>query len=180
MSEPTVAAGLARGLLRFAVTKGADETALIARAGIDPEALSDQDNRIPFAKYIALMRVGQELCRDPALALHFAESVDLSEFSILGLIGRASETMLDAFVQFNRYRGLVIDVDTGEDERFRLSRESDGLWFVDQRRNPNDFPELTESSFARIICGGREFSTDALVAEGDSRDPCGATLSRRV
>jgi AraC-like DNA-binding protein len=161
MSEPTVAAGLARGLLQFAVRKGADEAALIARAGIDPKLLADQDNRIPFENYIALMRTGQDLCRDPALALHFAESVDFSELSILGLIGRASETMLDAFMQFNRYRRLVIDVDVGEGERFRLSPERDGLWFIDQRRDPNAFPELTESTFARIICGGREFSTGA-------------------
>ncbi len=160
MFEPTVAAGLARGLLQFAVTKGADEATLLARTGIQASTLADQDNRVPLANYIALMRAGQDLCRDPALALHFAESVDFSELSILGLIGRASETMLDAFTQFNRYRGLVIDVDVGEGERFRLSQEPDGLWFIDQRRNPNDFHELTESTFARIICSGREFSAD--------------------
>ena len=156
----TVAAGLARGLLQFAASRGAAEEVLLASAGIEPNVLADPDNRVAFSDYVALMRSAQDLCRDPALALHFAESVDFSELSILGLIGRASETMLDAFVQFNRYRGLVTDVDVGEGERFRLSYERDGLWFIDQRRDPNDFPELTESTFARIICSAREFNAD--------------------
>jgi hypothetical protein len=46
--ELTVAAGLARGLVEVAVSKGASQAALLARAGIDPEDLQDQDNRIPF------------------------------------------------------------------------------------------------------------------------------------
>jgi AraC-like DNA-binding protein len=29
------------------------------------------------------------------------------------------------------------------------------LWLVDARRNPNDFPELTESTFARMVCTTR-------------------------
>jgi hypothetical protein len=36
--------------------------------------LRDDDNRIPFAKYVALMKAGQDLCKDAAFALHFGES----------------------------------------------------------------------------------------------------------
>ncbi len=57
--ELTVAAGLARGLMDLAVSKGADAAALAARSGIDPADLGDQDKRIALTKYVALMRAGR-------------------------------------------------------------------------------------------------------------------------
>jgi hypothetical protein len=53
----------------------------------------------------------------------------------------------------NRYARLAIEVD-GHDvgNRFELKRTGDDIWLEDQRRNPNDFPELPESTFARLIC----------------------------
>jgi len=86
-------------LIELAVSEGASHKALVDRSGIDPATLHDQDSRIPFANYVALMRAGQELCNDPALALHYGETNDLSQISIVGLIGQASATMLDAFAQ---------------------------------------------------------------------------------
>jgi AraC-like DNA-binding protein len=156
MPELTVAAGLARGLMEFAVSKGACRATLAERSGIDLDALQDQDNRIPFASYVALMRAGKELARDPALALHYGEANDTSQISIVGLIGNASETMAQALVQIRRYGRLVVEVD-GPADRFRLVHDDAGLWVVDNRKNPNDFPELTESTFARAICGPRAF-----------------------
>jgi AraC-like DNA-binding protein len=151
--EFTVAAGYARALLDLAVSKGADAKTLAMRSGIDPDDLADQDNRIPFEKYVALMRAGKDLARDPALALHFGETVDLSEISIVGLIGRASQTMSEAFAQLQRYGRLVVEVDVGTAGRFQLARGDGGVWLVDTRPNPNDFPELTESGFASVVSG---------------------------
>jgi AraC-like DNA-binding protein len=54
MPEPTVSAGLARGLLEFAVSRGAGQDALLARSGLALCDLQDQDTRIPFASYIAV------------------------------------------------------------------------------------------------------------------------------
>lgn len=159
MSEQTVSAGLARGLAELAVSKGADRAALLAQAGIDPDALEDNDNRVPLARYVALTRAGKELSGDCALALHYGEMVDLSEISVVGLITLASETMAEAFRQINRYRGLVIEVDgVGSGDRFIIESDADGPWLVDTRANPNDFPELTEATFARMACGPRRFS----------------------
>jgi AraC-like DNA-binding protein len=155
MPELTVAAGPVRGLMELAVSKGAPRQALGERCGVDPRDLEDQDNRIPFANYIALMRAAKELCGDPALALHFAEETELAEMSILALLGPASETMADAFGQFNRYVRLVIEVELETADRFQLKREESGVWIVDTRLNPNAFPELTESTFARIVCSMR-------------------------
>jgi AraC-like DNA-binding protein len=164
MPELTVAAGLARGLIDVAVSKGANRIALTSRAGIALEDLQDQDNRIPFKKYVALMRAGKELCDDPALGLHFGELNDLSQVSVVGLIGEASENTLEAFAQMNRYGRLVIEFDGGPD-RFRLARERGGLWVVDNRQNPNDFPELTESTFARLVAGARRFGYIPMVKQ---------------
>ena len=102
MPEFTVAAGLARGLLALAVSRGASQQALAERSRIDPVDLEDHDRRIPSAAYVALMRAAKDLCNDPALPLHYGEEIDLSEVSIVGLLGHASETMLDAFAQLNR------------------------------------------------------------------------------
>ncbi len=164
MPELTVAAGLARGLIEVAVSKGASHTALLARAGIDPEDLQDQDNRIPFRNYVALMRAGKQLCNDPALGLHFGELNDLAEVSVVGLIGHASETMLEAMQQMNRYGRLVIEFDGGPD-RFRVVQAKGGVWLVDNRENANEFPELTESTFARIVCGARRSGYEPMVKQ---------------
>ncbi len=161
MAELTVAAGLARGLMELAVTKGASAKLLAERSGIDPRQLHDQDNRIAFAKYVALMRAGKELCNDPALALHYGETNDLAQISVVGLISAAAETMMHAFVQINRYGRLVVEFDGGP-RRFTLLRDEAGLWVVDNRQNPNEFPELTESTFARTICGPRLYGVTQL------------------
>src|SRR5450432_941963 len=156
MARPTIAAGFARALLELAVSKGASREELVERSQIDQEQLRDQDNRIPFARYVALMRAGQELCNDPALALHFGEAFDIAELSIVGLLGQACETMAEAFAQLNRYERLIADLDgVAAGNRLVLSRSAGQLWLVDTRRNPNDFPELTESSFARMACASR-------------------------
>ncbi len=155
MAEPTIAAGSARALLDLAVAKGAGRKTLLERSRIDPADLQDPDNRLPLARYVALMRAGQELCRDPALALHFGEAVDLAEMSIVGLMGRGFETFADALMQVNRYAPLIVEAESPGNDRFVLQREAGKLWLVDARPNPNDFPELTESTFARIVCTAR-------------------------
>jgi AraC-like DNA-binding protein len=163
MAEATVAAGFAGGLFAFAVTKGAEPSALAAASGFDPAAAAEPDARLPFATYVALMRSAKLLTADAALALHFAEAVHISNYSIVGLLGGASETIAEAMSQLNRFVRLVVDIDTGGAERFVLERCRDGLWFVDNRQNPNDFPELTESAFAQIVSASRPHGATALV-----------------
>jgi AraC-like DNA-binding protein len=155
---PTVGAGYAKGLLDFAVSKQASESVLLERSGISPDDLADLDNRIPFEKYKRLMRASIELARDPALALHYGEEVGLEDLSVVGLIALACDTLFHAFVEVNRYNGLVIQVDgVGTGPRFQLVQEAGKAWVVDARTDPNSFPELTESGWARIIVGTRRF-----------------------
>lgn len=158
MRERTVAAGLVRGLIELAVSKGANAPALVARAGIGLDELEDQDNRIATAKYVVLMRAAQELSGDPALALHYGETVDMSEVSIVGLIMNASATMTEAFEQMNRFGRLAAEVDiAGNQDRFHLILQGGEMWLTDTRADPNTIPEFTEGAFARLVCGPRRF-----------------------
>jgi AraC-like DNA-binding protein len=157
----TISAGFARALLDLAVAKGAPRAALLARAGIAEEALADQDSRLPLACYVALIRAGKELTGDPALALHYGEAFEVTELSIVGLMGQACETAADAFAKLGRFTRLMIDVPLEEEaagERIVLSRIDGQLWLRDMRKDPNEIPEITESAFARMICSARRFA----------------------
>ncbi len=164
MARPTIAAGFARALMDLAVTKGADRAVLAERSRIDPDELLDQDSRVSLEKYVSLMRAGKELTGDPALALHFGEAFDMAELSIVGLLGGSCETAADAFAELNRFGRLVIDVDgVATGDRFVLSRIGGQLWLNDARTSPNDFPELTESTFVRMVCSARRFGASQFI-----------------
>ena len=163
-SGPTVGAGYVRALLDFAVARGATRARLLEAASIAEGALEDADNRLPFSSYVALMRAAKTACNNPALALHFGEGIDMAEFSVVGLICNAAPTMQEAFAEMNRYGRLVIEVDgVGEGPRFSMEPDAQGLWVVDRRSDPNAFPELTESTFARMASRPRAFGVDQLM-----------------
>jgi AraC-like DNA-binding protein len=152
----TIAAGFVRALMELAVSKGAERGELLRRAGLDPAALDDQDRRIPFARYIALIRAGKALTGDDALALHFGEAFDIADLSIVGLIGRASESLAEAFAQTNRYGRLMVD--GGHDgDRFTLARDGEGLWMIDNRIEPDGGAEHVEANFARMVSTARRW-----------------------
>jgi AraC-like DNA-binding protein len=158
MPDLTVSAGVIAGLGAFAASRGADLGALYHRVGIDAAALDDPDSRLPLETYKALMRAGQEMCADPALALHFGEAVDMSEVSIVGLIMNASATMAEAFAQMQRFGRLALEVEgVSTGPRFQLVMRGAQLWMHDTRANPDAFPELSEGAFARLVCGPRRF-----------------------
>lgn len=171
MAEATVSAGNAASLIGLAALKGADREELHRRSGIDPEHLRDQDNRVPMSQYFELMHAGKQLVDDPAFALDYGMTVHMQEFSILGLIFHACETVIDAIAQANRYGQLVIDVDVGTTDRFQWLRRSGQLWLVDTRPNPNDFPELTEVTFGRFMRLTRPFWDEPLVTEVNVTHP---------
>ena len=150
MTAGTVAAGFVRGLLDFAASKGASAAVLAASAGIDVHALDDRDARVPLARYIALLRAAKEACRDPALALHYGEALDIAELSIVGAMSGMTSTIAGGIAQLNRYSRLIVDFGGAAADRFVVEHRGDEVWLVDTRRNPNDAPELTESAFARM------------------------------
>jgi AraC-like DNA-binding protein len=148
----TVSAGFAAHLMQFAVAKGADPQVLADRSRIVRADLEDPDGRIPLPSYVALMQAAKELCRAPSLALHLGAARDFREYSVVGLICYAAPTMGAALKELNRYGRLVMEVDVPvNDQRFTLVQRDGELWLVDTRAAPNDFPELTESTWSRFI-----------------------------
>jgi AraC-like DNA-binding protein len=161
--EPTIAAGFARGLLDFARSRGAD-AGLLGSAQISPSDLEDQDARIPVARYVALMRAAKAACADPAFALHFGAEAEIEEMSIVGLIAAASPTVAEGFAEINRYSRLIAEFET-DGERFEFTPEGEAVWLVDTRTNPNEYPELTEFTFAQMVGGGRRFARGPVILE---------------
>jgi AraC-like DNA-binding protein len=162
--EGSVAAAFARALIDLAAAKGADQGALSRSAGIEAADLADPDRRIPLARYRALMLAAKEATGDPALALHFGEAFDITELSIVGLMGQAIGSVSEGLEHLGRFARLAIDVPLepeAKGQRYVLDREGGRTCIVDMRRNPNLFPELTESSFARMVSGARRLGAAA-------------------
>lgn len=156
IAGPTVGAGYAKGLLNFAVSKGADREKLLERSQILGADLEDLDNRIPLARYVALFRAGAELLDEPALALQYGEAIRMQEISIVGLICEACETTPDVGVQLNRYGRLMFDPDGGEASRMvQLVRNEDTFWMEAASDFFNSNPLVAEAEFARLVWNTR-------------------------
>jgi AraC-like DNA-binding protein len=152
VTETSVSAGYARAIVDVAVARGADRAALVALAGHDPAAASGPDDRVAFPHFKALMRAAATTTGDPAFPLHFGAESRFDDISIVGLITHAATTMAEAFAEMNRFARLAVEVE-GHDsgDRFVIVKRDGETWIEDRHRNPNDFPELSESTFARFI-----------------------------
>ncbi|MFL6256304.1 MAG: AraC family transcriptional regulator [Pyrinomonadaceae bacterium] len=156
MPNPTIAAGYPKALLDFAVSRGADRRTLIARSQLRPEDLKDQDNRIPLANYLALLKAGIDLCNEPALALLFGEAVRLQDISLVGLIGVAFDNVESVRRQVNRYAPLTLDADDGRTaDAAEFVHENGDVWLKSTSDIYIANPLLTEAAFARSVCGAR-------------------------
>jgi AraC-like DNA-binding protein len=159
IAEPTIAACFAKSFLNFAVARGADRQTLLERSELQCDDLGEPDNRLPFVKYMALIRAAVEVCDEPALALQFGEAIRLSDISILGLVGHM-ETAEDARRQANRFGRLAVDDGNNEgSHRVELVREDGAVWLEFTGALYRDNPLFTESTFARCVCDGRAFET---------------------
>jgi AraC-like DNA-binding protein len=177
----SIAAGMVLGLIDHAAQHGGDRAALLAMVGLQADA--DPNTRVPLGAYAAMMRAAAHQCDDPAIAIHFSESTNFADLSIVGLIGYAAETMRDALAQLNRFGRLVTDLAVAGPARFTLEMEAGALWLVDNRIDIPPFPELTESTFVRMVTGTRQFGTEpfASLAEVTHQDRgSGAELARAL
>jgi AraC-like DNA-binding protein len=156
MPSPTIAAGYPRGLLDFAVSKGADRGALLARAGIGAELVEHHDNRVPVANYIVLFEAAAELTGIPAISLEYGKAVRMQEISIVGLICEACESVLEVPVQINRYSMLVVDEDRGEPATLMRGVAKDGqTWIEGPSALFAENPLIAEAELARLVWNTR-------------------------
>lgn len=157
--QPTVSAGYAKALFDLAVERGAPAVELLKVAALQNGDFQNPLARIPLTKFKTLMRQGKRFSGEPGLALYFGVTIPFDDLSLVGLICRAAPTMEAAFNQMNRYGRLIIDTDGGQSgDRFQISRRDGRVFIDDTRAAPDEFPELTESTLGRFICGvGRHF-----------------------
>lgn len=147
-----MAAGLVRGFVDFAEGRGAARARMLAALGSAAEQLSDPDARVPLASYRAAIRAAAEASGDPAILLRYSYGTRLQEVSIVGLIVHSCASMAESMAQLNRYSRLMVEVDVmPEGPRFEVEAGAGGLWLIDRRPDPDRFPDLTESGFARFI-----------------------------
>ena len=105
---------------------------------------------------MALLKAGIELCNEPALSLLFGEAVRLQDISLLGLIGVAFDNVESVRRQVNRYAPLTLDADDGGSaDAIEFVRENGDVWMKFTGEVYIDIPLLTESGFARNVCGAR-------------------------
>jgi AraC-like DNA-binding protein len=155
MPEPTYAAGYAVGLVDFAVSRGADRSTLVALAGLDPALLDDHFKRVPLSRYMALLRNAATLCDDPAVALHFGQSSNCTDLSIIAMIGASCDTVSEALAHLNRYCRLALDIDGVNNEHYLLEHAREGVWLIDGRQLAYEYAELSVTTFTRMICTAR-------------------------
>ena len=164
LADVTMAAGYAHGLLAYAVAQGACRDALLAQSGIHPTLLTDHFNRVPLLQYIALLRFAQSRCKDPALAINFGASINCADLSLIALIGAACETVSEAFLMLNRYGRLALDVGGARgDDHYVLRHDERGMWLIDNRQHYGLCPELTETTFTRMVTSVRTLFEPRLV-----------------
>lgn len=149
---PTAAAGIVKGFLDYAVVLGANRAGLLDASGLVGVDLSDQDARVPLDRYKALIDAACAATGDGALPIRYSLGTKLEEVSIVGLIVHSSASMADSMAQLNRYAKLMVELDIMNGvERYSVSPENGQIWIVDNRPDPNSFPALTETAFARFI-----------------------------
>lgn len=152
MKRGSVAAGLVRGFVDFAESRGAVRAGMLAALGPAAERLADPDARVPLDAYRAAIRAAAESSGDPAILLRYSCGTKLQEVSIVGLIVHSCASMAESMAQLNRYSRLMVEVDVMPDgPRFAVEPGAGGLWLIDRRPDPDSFPELTESGFGRFI-----------------------------
>ncbi|GKY86545.1 AraC family transcriptional regulator [Sinisalibacter aestuarii] len=123
----------------------------MAQVGLCEADLADQDARVPLAIYKEIVRRAKLATGDPAFVLNHAIDTQLEDISVVGLIVHTSKSMADSMEQLNRYSRLMVEVDVMETgERFSIQPGPEGVWIVDNRPDPNSFPELTEAAFGRF------------------------------
>jgi AraC-like DNA-binding protein len=156
MPNPTIAAGYPKAFLEFAVSRGANRAALLERSHLCLDDLENPEGRIPLTTYIALMKAGIELCKEPALSLLFGEAVRLQDISIVGFLGETLSNIESGPAMMNRYARLALDPDDGGNaDAIELVREGGDLWLKSRIEAYIENPLLTESAFARNVCGVR-------------------------
>lgn len=160
----TVSASLFSGFLEYTASRGLDRAGALERLGVDKDLLADPDSRIPLSAYIGMIGIAKATLCDPALTLHFAHDIAMSNISIVALIMESAPTMGEAFRQMQRYGRLAVHIhDQHNGAGMELAMREGRLFMIDRRVSSTVFPDLVEIDFVRLTCGPRRFLSQSHV-----------------
>jgi AraC-like DNA-binding protein len=145
----SVAAGLARALFTYALSRGADAQTLMERSGIRSADFAEPDTRVPMPRYLALMSASMALCSDAALALKFGAVLRTEDLSVALSIAGTAGTVGEARSQANRFGRLIHG---GQDsEVLQFTRDREGAWLVFSTENGAIAQPIQETGLAWCV-----------------------------
>jgi AraC-like DNA-binding protein len=94
-------------MLLYMKSIGIDGDKLAQDVGLNLEALSLKDARIPVETYLAIQELGVRLSGDECFGLHIGEFIEPRSYSVVGYLMANCATLGDAFRKAARYSRIV-------------------------------------------------------------------------
>lgn len=98
-----------RGIIAYAVARGADREDVLDETGIDAGVLADPDGRIDRSEMLALWRAIARRLGDPAIALAVSRALPFGAYDVLDYAFATSPTVRDGMDVVRRYLRLFVD-----------------------------------------------------------------------
>jgi AraC-like DNA-binding protein len=154
MSGATVNCKTMRAALLSASIAGLDVPALMAKLGIDPKELADNDTRFSYELSLDVWRAADE-SGPGAFGLRAAQAIADDHFDVIDYVMKASKDLAEGMKHLQRYFAIISTASTyvivDEVDRMRLER----------RYGPGaqtTIPHLAEFSFACIVLRSRKMA----------------------
>jgi AraC-like DNA-binding protein len=122
--EKTAAIGWVKAIVAAAQKAGADEAALLARAGVPPLP-ADPLARIALDGVVRIWRAAAELTGDAAFGLHMGQAIEPTSFNVVAYTLVSSNSLREAIGHLQRFQRLVSD-----GARMQLVEQDALAWLV--------------------------------------------------
>lgn len=156
----TVSSRVSRNLVRFAVSRGADERALLAASGIDPVALLDLEGRVPGEQHGRLWAAAVSETGDPDLGLRLGSQSRPINVSLVGYVATSAPTLGDAYRALTRYftlfsEGVDLRLEAGASGRLATLtlRPVGASYLASEPRQPTESVLAVLTTMARGLTG---------------------------
>ncbi len=133
---------------RYLEHSGQSLDAFYRRSGIDPDAQTDPDRRIPIEAIKKCWKIALEMTANPALALAVGANYSSSSHGILGHLIAHSETMGAALQTYCRY---IILLSGGLQIEIKELRGEACVVLGTEEPDPVVWPRVVERTFAAVL-----------------------------
>ncbi len=102
-------ASIVSGLDDYLCARGADADAILARARLAAEDLTDPERRVPLIRFLRLLEICADELGDPHFGLRFGIQYDPRHAGVVGNVALASRTVRGALQTIRRYLPTMVD-----------------------------------------------------------------------